>query len=655
MKKIFFVIMTLVTVMFVFGSPGFGADVTLRWAANPELVDGYYVHYKADFCCEPYDVEIRVPLSALDNPPDPDYPEYTIQGLLPNTAYYFVVQAYEGDERSGFSNEAKIKAPQIVSQPVETYVSNNAVTIEWATSEPGNSELRYGFTSSTWGAYPESKETSTSVKSHSISLTGLLPDTEYHYRGGSTNALGIGPEFEDDDANPSRDVYFTTAPGDEPDTTPPQFLIQPYATSIADTRVIIEWKTDETANGIVEFGKTASYGQTESIPVTYTADHVMELVGLEPGTEYHARVRSIDQSGNSLISSDFTFRTNITPDTIRPIFTSPPTVIVATDRSATIEWTTNEPSNTKVRYGTVSATWRTYPSKVEDFTNYVLRHRAVITDLTPSTTYYFRAASADPAPNQSVSSEYTFTTADMGDTTPPKIITAPTVITKTDTSATIVWDTDESANSTVHYWKESWTEPRTWENYQFSKSVSALTSQHTVTLTNLNGETRYFFMVGSSDADGNGPTTSFESSFVTESTPDLNAPQIISPPTITAKTNQTVTIEWVTDEPSNSTIQYGENSSSWGNYPLNYFKPEGVTNHRAVIAGLDSETLYFFRVAGTDAYNNGPDTNPEDNNPSVEISAITEPDPDFSAPLITAPPTRDSQNQQRCDYRVVNR
>ena len=176
--------------------------------------------------------------------------------MLPNTAYYFVVQAYRGDERSGFSNEVKIKAPQIVSQPVETYVSNNAATIEWATNEPGDSEMRYGFTSTDWDAYPESKVTSTNVKSHSITLTGLLPETEYHYRGGSTNDLGFGPDFEDDDANPSRDVYFTTAPDAEPDTTPPQFLIQPYATSITDTRVIIEWKTDETANSIVEFGKT---------------------------------------------------------------------------------------------------------------------------------------------------------------------------------------------------------------------------------------------------------------------------------------------------------------------------------------------------------------------------------------------------------------
>ena len=44
--------MTMVTVLSVFGSPGFGADVTLRWTANPEPVDGYYVHYKADFCCD---------------------------------------------------------------------------------------------------------------------------------------------------------------------------------------------------------------------------------------------------------------------------------------------------------------------------------------------------------------------------------------------------------------------------------------------------------------------------------------------------------------------------------------------------------------------------------------------------------------------------
>ncbi len=555
-----------VAILLMFSPYSFSEEVTLDWAANtePELL-GYYIYYKPDTCCAPYqgtgadqgNSPIQVPLSQIA---DPGNPEFLISGLDDNRAYYFVISAYDGEEESGYSNEVKIKAPQIVSQPVPTYLSNNAVTIEWKTNEPGNSEARFGFSSAEWNGYPELKIADAEVTSHSLTLTGLLPGTIYHYRGGATNALGFGPDLEENDTNPSQDYDFMTASDAEQDTKSPQFLTQPYATSISDTRAAIEWETDETTNSVVMFGNTTSYGQTVSDDSNYTRFHRVDLTSLQSGTLYHVQVQSQDAAGNPPVSSaDFTFTTSTTADTTIPVFTSPPTVTAKTDTTVTIEWTTNEPSNTKVRYGKESATWRTYPSKLEYFGVFMLNHSLTITDLTPETSYYFRAGTVDPSWNQAISSEYTFTTAKERDTTPPKITTTPTVVSKSDTTSTIVWDTDEPANSTIRYWEESWAEPRIWENYQYTKNTSVLTSQHAVTLTNLTGESRYFFMVGSSDADGNGPTTSFESSFVTEAGPDLDAPQIISPPTVTAKTNQTVTIEWVTDEPSNSIIQYGEN------------------------------------------------------------------------------------------------
>jgi len=636
MRKYTYAIIVMIWLLTV-ASPTLGVDVTLRWAANIDPVDGYYIHYNPDTCCD-YAFEIQVPLADLDNPPDPAFPEYTIQNLNANTAYYFVVQAYKGIERSGFSNEVKIKAPQITSQPLDTYISDTAAIIEWTTNEPGNSEVQYGFNFADWGAFSDTKISAGNVKSHSISLSGLLSDTTYHYRGGSTNTLGIGPDFEDNDTNPSIDLVFRTDPPDEPDITAPQFIVQPYVISISDTTATIRWETDEPANSLVEFGLSIAYGQTEILLTTYTTNHAIDLEGLESDSLYHVRVTSSDQSGNTLISSDFTFQTDVTPDTTAPIFTAPPTVSNISDSTVSIEWTTNEPSSSKVRYGKVSANWRTYPSREEDFTR-VSNHYIVVTGLEAETTYFWRAASADASSNQTISSEFTFTTAMAPDITPPEITSTPTVIAKTDTTATIVWNTNEPANSVVRYWENSWPGPRTWDNYQYTKNSSGLTSQHNVTLTNLTGLSRYYFMVGSSDAEGNGPTTSFEVSFVTEETPDTEAPQIISPPTVTAKTNQTITIEWVTDEPSNSLVQFGETSESWNMYPRSHFDPQGVTQHRVVIAGLDAEVLYYFRVGGTDAYNNGPDTDPEDSNPSAELIVVTEPDPDISAPRITAPPT----------------
>jgi len=640
------IILIMLAVVVMTCSYGFGASITLEWQANPEsFLKGYYIYYKADVCCDPYSGSVAdqgpSPIKVPLNTPgfEPENPEYTLTGLDDNRAYYFTVTAYSGEEESGYSNEVRLKAPQIISQPVVTYVSNNSATIEWATDIPGNSEVRYGPSETDWSSYAFiTVANPAGVTAHSVTLTGLDPDTEYHFRIGSTNDLGFGPALEIDDQNPSGDNVFTTQPDLTPDTTPPQFLVQPYATSITDSSASIKWETDETANRLVEYGLTTLYGNTLSDSDTYTTLHVQDLSGLDINTLYHARVTSTDQAGNQITSSDFTFMTASTVDTDAPIFTSPPTPTAISNTSVTIEWVTNEPSSTKLRYGTEPANWSTYPSRSSDF-NRVTHHTVTITGLESDTLYYYRAASADATPNQTVSAEFTFRTTTDVDNVPPDITSVPTIIAKTDTTATIAWNTDEPANSSVHYWDASWSGPRTWDNIQFTKNSSGLVTSHSVTLTNLTDQTQYYVLVGSSDAAGNGPTISSELTFVTEETPDTDAPQITSPPTITSKSNQTVTIEWVTDEPSNSIVQYGNSSSSWGSYPFNYFDPQGVTHHRVVLAGLDSETLYYFRVGGNDAFNNGPDTKPDDSNPSVETTVLTDPDPDFTAPQITSPPT----------------
>jgi hypothetical protein len=81
--------------------------------------------------------------------------------------------------------------------------------------------------------------------------------------------------------------------------------------------------------------------------------------------------------------------------------TTPPTItaIVATPSSttATITWTTNEPSDSRVDYGTNAAT---LSSTVTDGA-LVTAHTITLTGRAPGTTYYFRITSADAAANAS--------------------------------------------------------------------------------------------------------------------------------------------------------------------------------------------------------------------------------------------------------------
>jgi predicted phage tail protein len=142
---------------------------------------------------------------------------YTVTGLTSGT-YYFAVTAVDADgAESDFSNEVfqiigssgsiTTPGPDDAAAPVIIQVSSsdvtvNSATITWTTNEVAYSQVRYGMTTSFGSSTTLSGFLATS---HSNKLTGLAPNTVYHYRVRSADAAG----------NPavSGDYTFTTAAG----------------------------------------------------------------------------------------------------------------------------------------------------------------------------------------------------------------------------------------------------------------------------------------------------------------------------------------------------------------------------------------------------------------------------------------------------------
>ena len=60
-------------------------------------------------------------------------------------------------------------------------------------------------------------------------------------------------------------------------------------------------------------------------------------------------------------------------------------------------------------------------------------------------------------------------------------------------------------------------------------------------------------------------------------------------------------ITWVTNEPSDSKIEYGTNPDSLS---LEAGSSDMVTSHSITLTGLSSSTKYYFRVKSTDALGN---------------------------------------------------
>lgn len=256
-----------------------------------------------------------------------------------------------------------------------------------------------------------------------------------------------------------------------------------------------------------------------------------------------------------------------------------------TETSATITWTTNEPSHSQVYYGLTT----NYGSTVSTLhTQLVTDHTIDLTGFEPDTTYHYCVASRDASGNEATSEDDTFTTLPLPDTTAP-LFSDVTVTDISETTATITWTTDEPATSQVEY--------GTTESYGLTTPLSPdLTTEHSIVLTDLEGSTTYYFRVVSGDAAEN-KAVSVDYSFATL---DLTVP-VISGVSVSGVTTSSALIIWSTNEPSTSQVEYGTTLAYGLAFPLDTTL---VTSHSVDLSGLESDTIYHFRVKSKDEAGN---------------------------------------------------
>ena len=183
----------------------------------------------------------------------------------------------------------------------------------------------------------------------------------------------------------------------------PPVISSVLATGLSASGATIEWITNEAANSQVEYGLTTAYGSATTLDPSLVLAHSQSLIGLAPATVYHYRVRSTDALGNLALSPDATF---ITVDNVAP-FVSGVSATNITSSAATIVWTTDEPADSRVNYGTTVS----YGSNTTLNTSLVVSHSQALTSLTAGTLYHFGVRSRDAAGNLTVSEDFTFTTA----------------------------------------------------------------------------------------------------------------------------------------------------------------------------------------------------------------------------------------------------
>lgn len=160
------------------------------------------------------------------------------------------------------------------------------------------------------------------------------------------------------------------------------------------------------------------------------------------------------------------------------------------------------------------------------------------------------------------------------------------VINITQNSATVVWDTDESANGRVDY-------GTSFPFYASTTNHSNFVTSHSLDLSGLSSDTVYNFRVTSADAVGN----SAQTGNLTFRTLPPPVPPVITNIRVINITDTSAIVTWQTDIPSTSLVEYGT-TIAYGNVQSS---PGMTTNHSVPLTGLAPLTLYHFRVYSTEA------------------------------------------------------
>jgi hypothetical protein len=378
------------------------------------------------------------------------------------------------------------------------------------------------------------------------------PNGVYVYAGQSSFPSSAGGG-----ANYWVDVVFEGRPAAASDTTPPN-ISAVQATAVGGSGATISWTTDEPADGLVEYGTTASYGSQTPLNGTLVTSHAQALSGLTPATLYHYRIKSKDAAGNLSTSADFTFATSAPASCPCSIWNGgavtggqfgPGSSLelgvrfrASTDGFVTGVRFYKATGDTGTHVGSLwdgatgalltsaafsgegASGWQevTFPAPIAVSANksYVASYQSPQGRYVATTGYFASAVQSDflraladgedgpngvfrdgsGFPNSGFGATNYWVDAVFSQTPPPPDTTAPVIsgvqaVAVDSGSATIAWTTDDPADSQVSYGPAA-------DGYTFAAGTATLTRSHSVRLTGLSPDTVYHFRARSTNSAG---------------------------------------------------------------------------------------------------------------------------------------------------------
>jgi len=339
------------------------------------------------------------------------------------------------------------------------------------------------------------------------------------------------------------------------DKTPPK-IFNSKVDNITATSAVISWQTDEESDSLVNFGLNSRYGMVRD-PFFDKTDHQILLDDLLPGTSYYFRIISSDDSGNQIISNDFTFNTEATEEK---------------KQESKEEGTSSGDSDED----------KEFPNKYDKEGKFKFPLEEEI-DSDEFTDILEKI--------QKITSEKVLEVIEkqiqqqVGDVQEALIVILDKADVETDTNSAIIsWKTNKPANSIVSLVKEDefnvqLDDPYTWQEGQYDESVM----EHRIEINGLDSAVTYHFQISSESSLGR-KVVSKDDAFMTKSIlPEIHN---IS---ITKVEEDSATITFTTNVPCSSLLEYTNMSTAKR-------KLEGSSNYTTIhtirLSDLDFDTYY---------------------------------------------------------------
>jgi phosphodiesterase/alkaline phosphatase D-like protein len=329
-----------------------------------------------------------------------------IAGLLANRIYHFRIVAHNnggtsfGVDRT-FTTVTATGPPVVATNPA-TLLASFSATLNGSLNPHGLNttvSFQYGPTTAYGSTTPMQTKTGNTYLGIVANISGLSPNTLYHFRIVATNSAGT--RFGGD-----RTFRTLSVTGPPVATTNPATFIASFS---ARLNALINPHGLPTSVHF-QYGTTPSYGLTTA-PQNRTGNTFQavaaNVAGLTANTLYHFRVVASNNAG-TIMGSDRTF-TTLTPTGPPVVITNGPTNVAAS--SATLNGSLNPhglATNVFFQYGTTTSYGSATPMQSQNGNTY-RNITANINGLTPHSTYHFRMIATN-AGGTRMGSDRTFTT-----------------------------------------------------------------------------------------------------------------------------------------------------------------------------------------------------------------------------------------------------